>query len=60
MNTAMWKSPFTARHLAELTGFPNVFVIDPIAKTLACGDTGIGAMAEPGTIVNKVLGPRYF
>jgi phosphopantothenoylcysteine decarboxylase len=54
MNTAMWNSPFTGKHLAVLSEFPNVHVIDPVEKTLACGDTGIGAMASPKTIVLAV------
>lgn len=54
MNTAMWNSPFTGKHLAALSEFPNVHVIDPVEKTLACGDTGIGAMASPRTIVLAV------
>ena len=58
MNTAMWKNPFTGKHLASLTGFPfNVQIIDPAEKTLACGDTGVGAMTEPETIAFRVLGP---
>ena len=28
--------------------------IDPVEKTLACGDTGIGAMASPKTILRAV------
>jgi phosphopantothenoylcysteine decarboxylase len=54
MNTAMWNSPFTGKHLAVLSEFPNVHVIDPVEKTLACGDTGIGAMASPKTILRAV------
>ena len=54
MNTAMWNSPFTAKHLAALAAFPNVRVIDPVEKKLACGDVGIGAMASPKTIALAV------
>ena len=54
MNTAMWNSPFTGKHLAVLSEFPNVHVIDPVEKTLACGDVGIGAMASPETIALAV------
>ncbi|KAI9351509.1 flavoprotein [Obelidium mucronatum] len=39
MNTAMWNHPLTARHLETL---------------LACGDLGIGAMAEVQDIVNSI------
>eukprot|EP00850_Spirogloea_muscicola_P011122 SM000068S20554 [mRNA] locus=s68:110779:112044:+ [translate_table: standard] len=49
MNTFMWNSPFTARHLAAVQEL-GVKVISPISKKLACGDVGNGAMAEPATI----------
>ncbi|HEX4589040.1 MAG TPA: flavoprotein, partial [Gemmataceae bacterium] len=47
MNTLMWEHPLTARHLRQLGGDnPNVRVVGPITKGLACGDVGVGAMAE--------------
>lgn len=49
MNTFMWTSPFTLRHLTAIEDL-GVTVISPISKKLACGDTGNGAMAEPATI----------
>jgi len=70
MNTQMWNNKITQRQLYDLinnrTFFtelntdltPNVHnmlkVINPISKKLACGDTGIGAMAEVETIVDTV------
>jgi phosphopantothenoylcysteine synthetase/decarboxylase len=45
MNTHMWESPFTGRHLAELASLGAV-AVPPIAKQLACGDVGNGAMAS--------------
>ncbi len=58
MNTHMWESPFTRIHLRTLEGLSalglKLVVIDPIAKTLACADVGIGAMAEVDTIVSSV------
>ena len=39
MNTYMWYQNITAEHIAKLTA-RGVVVVDPIAKTLACGDTG--------------------
>jgi phosphopantothenoylcysteine decarboxylase len=53
MNTFMWESPFTAQHLDRL-GQLGVVVIDPVAKKLACGDVGNGAMAAPETIAAAV------
>ncbi len=40
MNTLMWDHPLTSRHLNELQQL-GVHIIPPIAKTLACGDTGM-------------------
>lgn len=54
MNTVMWQSPFTPKHLAELTSL-GVQVVGPISKTLACGDTGVGAMAEPSDIAARCV-----
>jgi phosphopantothenoylcysteine decarboxylase len=49
MNTAMWDHPVTAGQVATLEEWGAV-VVPPIAKALACGDEGVGAMAEPGTV----------
>ena len=60
MNTAMWLHPITSQHLTTIEGFsaaasdPTVVVINPIAKLLACGDHGYGAMAEVGDIAQRV------
>ena len=53
MNTAMWSSPFTRQHLRVLEGL-GVSVIQPVSKQLACGDVGVGALAEPHTISLEV------
>ena len=49
MNTLMWESPFTGRHLAALREL-GVGVLPPVAKKLACGDVGVGAMAAPADV----------
>jgi phosphopantothenoylcysteine decarboxylase len=54
MNTLMWEHPFTAKHLSILQHELGVHVIFPITKTLVCGDTGSGAMADTQTIVRIV------
>jgi phosphopantothenoylcysteine decarboxylase len=77
MNTLMWESPITARHLRQLVDdfgdgraprtwpldeAPSVFarhaprlvLVPPQAKRLACGDVGVGAMAEVDTIAEAV------
>jgi len=77
MNTLMWESPITLRHLRQIlndhsdesfagdwtlgqsaTAFaryaPHIVLIAPQAKRLACGDIGIGAMAEVAQIAEVV------
>jgi len=58
MNTLMWESPFTRLHLASLEQLKEhglrLTVVDPIKKTLACADTGIGAMASLEEIVRAL------
>jgi phosphopantothenoylcysteine decarboxylase len=51
MNTVMWESPFTARHLATLREL-GAAVVQPVAKQLACGDVGQGAMASVDDIAH--------
>jgi len=46
MNTAMWGHPMTAHHLAALRGVYGAAVVAPVSKALACGDVGIGALAD--------------
>ena len=53
MNTLMWESPLTLQHLTALTKLGGR-VIDPVSKTLACGDTGAGAMAAVQDIAQRV------
>ncbi len=77
MNTLMWDSPVTLRHLRQLledraagpipsgwtlddapTVFarhaPQIILVPPQAKRLACGDVGVGAMAEVTAIAEVV------
>jgi len=55
MNTRMWEHPATAEHLATLRRwYPHCTIIEPVAKRLACGDTGIGALAPIATIVGAI------
>ena len=59
MNTLMWTNPWTRRHLDLLEQVlpPGQFcVLSPIVKTLACGEDGLGAMAEVNAIVRNVNG----
>jgi phosphopantothenoylcysteine decarboxylase len=56
MNSLMWTNPLTARHIRvleeECGGWFDV--VQPATKMLACGDHGIGAMAEWTDIVARV------
>ncbi|MFA5986456.1 MAG: flavoprotein [Parcubacteria group bacterium] len=51
MNTHMWLKPLTNRHVANLVNDYHAEIIYPIEKQLACGEYGIGAMAELSTIM---------
>lgn len=52
-NTYMWDSLTTARQL-EIIKELGIKVISPTSKTLACGDTGVGAMANIKTIIDTL------
>jgi len=77
MNTLMWESPVTLRHLRQLLAdrapgsddqswtldeaadrfaseTPRLILVPPQAKRLACGDVGLGAMAEVTSIAEAV------
>jgi phosphopantothenoylcysteine decarboxylase / phosphopantothenate---cysteine ligase len=54
MNVWMWKHPATQDNLALLRT-RGVRVIEPGVGDLACGDEGIGRMAEPEVIVEAAL-----
>lgn len=54
MNTRMWKHPITKEHLEKISHWYNLYIIKPVAKKLACGDIGIGAMANIDTIISKL------
>eukprot|EP00842_Homolaphlyctis_polyrhiza_P005374 jgi/Hompol1/5838/HPOL_004745-RA len=55
MNTHMWTHPTTAKHLLALKQDLGYTIIDPISKRLACGDIGIGAMANPQDIARETI-----
>jgi phosphopantothenoylcysteine decarboxylase len=58
MNTGMWQHPVTEQQLQTLTSFaphPSlVTIVQPQVKTLACGETGDGALAPVQDIVEAV------
>jgi len=51
MNTRMWENPLTRQHLNAVTTPPERFIVPPVEKHLACGTTGLGAMADIADIV---------
>lgn len=55
MNTDMWKNRLTKEHLERLRRrYPHLVIVPPVEKMLACGDIGMGAMANIGDIVNAI------
>lgn len=53
MNTFMWNSVQNQRNIRSLKD-RGVIVIDPISKKLACGDEGVGALADITDIAKRV------
>jgi phosphopantothenoylcysteine synthetase/decarboxylase len=55
MNTNMWNSGHTGVAIDRLRSFHSgLTVVMPVEKKLACGTTGIGAMADPKVIAEYV------
>jgi len=55
MNTAMWFHPLTKQHLDVLRTWEWIEILNPIEKTLACGDVGSGAMKDWKDIVTRII-----
>ncbi len=51
MNTVMWEHPIVQRNITWLTDSGRFTILPPCKKRLACGDEGLGALAE----VNDIL-----
>jgi len=54
MNTQMWKNPATKRNIKQLQA-DGVKIIEPASGTLACGEIGVGKMAEAAVIAQEIL-----
>ncbi len=52
-NTCMWDNITTSQQI-EVVKNLSIDIISPVEKTLACGDTGMGAMAKIEDIVERV------
>ena len=61
MNHKMWEHPATQRNIAQLQA-DGVTLIAPTAGDMACGEHGVGRMAEPADIIaflgNLTLSPQ--
>jgi len=57
MNVRMWENPVLQRNLRILSeeGESRCLVIPPVEKKLACGETGVGGLAEPEEIFHSVI-----
>jgi len=53
MDAGMWTHPATQRNAETLRGF-GYYLVEPEVGSLASGLTGVGRLAEPGTIVEAV------
>lgn len=54
MNTRMFDHPITKEHTTKLISW-GYHEVPTVSKTLMCGDTGNGAMAEVDTIIEHIL-----
>ena len=53
MNTAMYENK-AVQHNVEIIKACGCHIIDPEEGVLACGDVGLGRMAEPGNIIEAI------
>lgn len=58
MNTAMWEHPVVQRNRGWLDALGRYHWLDPIEKRLACGDVGVGALAEVDDILDRLQALR--
>lgn len=57
MNTQMWFHPTTQEHINKIKNWGIIDIVYPVEKTLFCGDTGIGAMADIYEITDQIIRP---
>ncbi len=58
MNTAMWEQPVTQRNLRWLADLQRHAIVAPTEKRLACGDVGVGGLADIDDILAAIDGHR--
>ncbi len=54
MNVRMWDHPATQRNLARLVA-DGVLIVAPTEGPMACGEFGVGRMAEPDAIADAIM-----
>jgi phosphopantothenoylcysteine decarboxylase/phosphopantothenate--cysteine ligase len=54
MNTAMWEQPVIQRNLRWLDALERHILVAPSEKRLACGDVGVGGLAEVDDILAAI------
>lgn len=54
MNTQMWDNPITKINIKRLKELKRFIIIEPQKGKLACGDEGVGKIAETNLIVEKI------
>ena len=57
MNTAMWDNPLVRRNIETLAGVDGgrrYRFVEPADKTLACGESGMGALADEARILQAI------
>ncbi|MBN2800800.1 MAG: phosphopantothenoylcysteine decarboxylase [Deltaproteobacteria bacterium] len=55
MNTEMWLQPVVQRNLRWLEALERHTLIPPVSKRLACGDVGVGGLAEVEDILAAIV-----
>jgi phosphopantothenoylcysteine decarboxylase len=56
MNTQMWEHPIVQRNLGWLREAGRYTIVAPSEKRLACGEVGVGGLAEVDDIVAAIGG----
>lgn len=54
MNTQMWDHPVVQRNLRWIDELGRYEVIPPVSKRLACGDIGVGGLADVQTLFEAI------
>jgi phosphopantothenoylcysteine synthetase/decarboxylase len=58
MNTAMWEHPVVQRNIQWIDALQRYTWVEPVSKRLACGDVGVGGLADVADIVAAVEAQR--